>query len=102
MVETMGDEEELKTTLNRRYTNIKRHRITRYESIFQGGRYKDGSGSILLNYGDTLGSTSTKEDKIEQVIGFVMAQHYILKAGFKRFWERGWGPCSVLRYRSAT
>ena len=44
---------------------------------------------MLLNYGDTLGSTRTKEDEIQQVLGVILDQQYSIKAGFKRFGERG-------------
>ena len=58
----MDEEEELYTVVNRRYPNIQRHKTTRYELTLQGKWYKDGAGSMLLNYGDALGSTRTKED----------------------------------------
>ena len=40
----------------------------------QGKRYKNDTGDILIKYGDTLGSTGNKEDKIEKLLGLVMAQ----------------------------
>ena len=51
MVETVDEEEEVYTAANIRYTNRQRHKTTRYEPKFQGKRYKDDSGAMLLNYG---------------------------------------------------
>ena len=44
---------------------------------------------MLLNYIYTLLSTRTKEYEIKQILGVIMAQHNSLKAGLKRFWEKG-------------
>ena len=44
---------------------------------------------MLLNYGDNLGYTRTKEDEIEQVLWVIMYKQYSLKAGLKLFGEKG-------------
>ena len=62
VVETVDDEKEVDTAVNRRYPNKQRHKTTRYEPTFQGKRYEDYAGAILINYRDTLVSTGTKED----------------------------------------
>ena len=74
VVETMEEEEELDNSVNRRYPNQQIHTTTRYEPKLQGKRYEDDAGAMLLNYGDTLGSTNTEDGEIEQVLGIIIDQ----------------------------
>ena len=60
MFETVDVEEETQTAVEQRNHSIQRQKKPLYEPTFQGGRYKDGAIDMLLNYGDTMGSTGTK------------------------------------------
>ena len=55
----------------------------------QENRYEYDDGSMLLNYGDILGSTRTEEEKREKVIEFIMSQQYSIKADLKLFGGKG-------------
>ena len=66
MVETVYEEEEVYIALNRRYTKQQKHESTRYEPTVQGKRYEDDARALLLNYGNTLESTSTKEENFNR------------------------------------
>ena len=43
---------------------------------------------MLINYGDRLASTSTKEEEIEQLLGVIMAEQYSLKSSLNYLGER--------------
>ena len=53
VVETLDEEEELNTAVNRIYPKIKIQKTTIFEPTLQGKKYKDDDESILINYGDT-------------------------------------------------
>ena len=74
------------TILDRIYSNIQRHKKI-HDPVFQGKRYKDDSGAMLLNWEENLGYIRTEEDKIKQELGITMTHEYIIKAVFKRFGE---------------
>ena len=69
----------MESSVNRIYTSIQRLEKEIYEPTFQGKRYEDDARAMLLNYWDTLVSTRTKKDEIEQIIGVIMGQHYSIK-----------------------
>ena len=56
---------------------------------------------MLLNFEETLGSTMTEADRIENILGIIISQEYILKAGFKCFGEKR-GTCGVIRSEQYT
>ena len=60
----MHREEEVDTAIDRRYPKRQIQKTKTYEPTFQGKRYKDDDGAIILNCKDTLVSTSTEEDEI--------------------------------------
>ena len=60
----MNKEEEVETAVDIIYPNRKIQKTKVYEPTVQGKEYKYDAGYMFLNYGDTLGSTRTKEDEI--------------------------------------
>ena len=43
---------------------------------------------MFLNFEDIVVSNTTEEDRIEQILGIIMAQKYSLKVGLNRFFEK--------------